>query len=237
MRGMMESMRQGARVFARKPVTVHYPDEKKALPKRARSFPFLIWNHDLDEANCTGCAKCAKACPVDCMTVTLTKNPKFQTGESNHKSIIDEFYIDFGRCMRCNICVEVCPFEAIAMLPLWEGHEQSRYDRQDLVMDVDDLLAPSRANPRLPFWIPETVLAETEKEHASRQALTAEVKRQREQAAAQLASGGGGVAVAEASPPEAAAAEDDPEAKKAAQAERIRRGRELAAQRRAEKGG
>ena len=47
------------------------------------------------------------------------------------------------------------------MLPLWEGHEQSRYDRQALVLDVDDLLAPSRADPHLPFWIPETVEALT----------------------------------------------------------------------------
>ena len=155
-------------VFSRKPVTVHYPDEKKTLPVRARSFPFLIWNHDLEEANCTGCQKCAKACPVDCMTVTLQKNPQFETGKTNHKSLVDEFYIDFGRCMRCNICVEVCPFDAIAMLPTWEGHEQTRFDRRELVMDLDDLLAPSRADSTIPFWIPETVLASTEKERTGR---------------------------------------------------------------------
>ena len=176
MRGIMKAMGAGLRVFASAPVTVHYPDEKKALPKRARTFPFLIWNHDLDEPNCTGCGKCAKACPVDCMTVVLAKNPRAATGESNHKSVIDEFYIDFGRCMHCNICVEVCPFDAIAMLPLWEGHEQARYDRRELVMDLDDLLAPSRATPDLPFWIPETVLALTEKERTGRAQFAAERK-------------------------------------------------------------
>ena len=171
MRGITKSMMRAGRVFARKPVTIHYPDERRPLPKRARTFPFLLWNHDLDETNCTGCAKCAKACPVDCMTVTLQKNPRNATGQSNHKALVKEFYIDFGRCMRCNICVEVCPFDAIAMLPQWEGHEQSKFDRRELVMDLDDLLAPSRADPDLPFWIPETVLALTEKEREQRKAF------------------------------------------------------------------
>ena len=176
MRGMLKSMMRGAQVAARKPVTVQYPDERKALPQRARTFPYLIWNHDLEEANCTGCGKCAKACPVDCMTTTLMKNPKFAEGVSNHKSLIKDFYIDFGRCMRCNICVEVCPFDAIAMLPLWEGHEQTKFDRRELVMDLDDLLAPSFADREIPFWIPETVLAETEKERRERAELVESVK-------------------------------------------------------------
>ena len=176
MRGMLKAIIRGGVVAARKPVTIHYPDERRQLPTRARTFPFLLWNHDLNEANCTGCAKCAKACPVDCMTVTLQKNPAFDLGESNHKSVINDFYIDFGRCMRCNICVEVCPFDAIAMLPLWEGHEQSKYDRRELVMDLDDLLAPSRRDQDLPFWIPETVLALTEKERVKRKAFVEQLK-------------------------------------------------------------
>lgn len=161
-------------VFGRPPVTVHYPDEKRQLPKRARTFPYLLWNHDLEEPNCTGCGKCAKACPVDCMTTVLQRNPAFEEGASNHKSVIKDFYIDFGRCMRCNICVEICPFDAIAMLPEWEGHEQSKFDRRELVMDLDDLLAPSRANQNLPFWIPETVLEMTAKEREGRAAFIAE---------------------------------------------------------------
>ena len=86
MRGMLKSLGRGAVVFGRKPVTIHYPDEKRRLPTRARTFPYLIWNHDLDEPNCTGCGKCAKACPVDCMTTTLKKNSAFADGRSNHKS-------------------------------------------------------------------------------------------------------------------------------------------------------
>ncbi len=176
MRGMLKSLGRGAVVFRRKPVTIHYPDEKRRLPTRARTFPYLIWNHDLDEPNCTGCGKCAKACPVDCMTTTLKKNPAFADSRSNHKSVIDDFYIDFGRCMRCNICVEVCPFDAIAMLPTWEGHEQSKFDRRELIMDLDDLLAPSRDDSEMPFWIPETVLQLTKKERVGRADFTKQLK-------------------------------------------------------------
>jgi ferredoxin len=47
--------------------------------------------------------------------------------------------------MRCGICVEVCNFEAIAMNNTWTGQEQSRFDRSELVLDLDQLLAQSKA--------------------------------------------------------------------------------------------
>jgi len=31
--------------------------------------------------------------------------------------VLDEFSIDFGLCMYCGICVEVCPFDALAWVP------------------------------------------------------------------------------------------------------------------------
>ncbi|MFQ5880414.1 MAG: hypothetical protein ACE5IZ_09615, partial [Dehalococcoidia bacterium] len=53
------------------------------------------------------------------------------------------------RCMRCDICVEVCNFDAIVMNNTWSGREVSRFDRRDLVFDLEDLLAPSTSG-RLP---------------------------------------------------------------------------------------
>jgi formate hydrogenlyase subunit 6/NADH:ubiquinone oxidoreductase subunit I len=46
--------------------------------------------------------------------------------------------------MRCDICVEVCNFDAIVMNNTWEGVELSRYDRADLVMSKEDLWRQSR---------------------------------------------------------------------------------------------
>ncbi|HEU4758532.1 MAG TPA: 4Fe-4S dicluster domain-containing protein, partial [Dehalococcoidia bacterium] len=87
---------------------------------------------------------CARYCPVDCMTVTMKDNPKYAEGKSKRRKIVDRFYIDYARCMRCDICVEVCNFDAIVMNNTWSGVELSRYDRQDLVMDLPALMAESK---------------------------------------------------------------------------------------------
>ena len=143
--GILRSMGQVLRVIGRKPVTIQYPEVHREIPNRDRAFPILIWDFDVDEPFCTGCHACERACPVECMTVVMKDNPKQAAGESKRRKIIDEFWIDYARCMRCNICVEVCNFEAIGMNNTWAGHELSKYDRKDLVLDVDQLLSQSKA--------------------------------------------------------------------------------------------
>jgi ferredoxin len=81
------------------------------------------------------------------MTVTLKKNPKFATGESKRKTIVNAFYIDEARCMRCNICAEVCPsnFAAITLRgSSWLTNELAVFDRTNLVLDLDQLLVASK---------------------------------------------------------------------------------------------
>jgi NADH-quinone oxidoreductase subunit I len=144
MLGIIKSFAMTARAALRKPVTIEYPTTHRPIPKMDRAFPILIWDEEHDEPFCTGCHACERACPVECMTVVMMDNPKHATGESKRRKIIDEFWIDYGRCMRCNICVEVCNFEAIGMNNTWAGHELSRYDRADLVLDLDQLLSQSK---------------------------------------------------------------------------------------------
>ena len=144
--GILKSLGMTARAMFRKPVTIQYPTEHRVIPNRDRAFPILIWDFDKDEPFCTGCHACERACPVECMTVLMKDNPNHtsQGGTSSRRKIIDKFWIDYGRCMRCNICVEVCNFEAIGMNNTWAGHELSRYDRSTLVLDLDQLLAQSK---------------------------------------------------------------------------------------------
>ena len=73
---------------------------------------------------------------------------------SDLRKIIDKFWIDYGRCMRCNICVEVCNFGAISMNNTWSGHEKSAYDRAELVQDLPMLLSVSRGGELKP-WVNE----------------------------------------------------------------------------------
>ena len=145
MLGLLKTIGTTVRAAFRKPVTVQYPTEKKELPHRSRGFPVLLWDFEKDESFCTGCQVCARYCPVDCMTVTMKDNPKKAEGKSDRKKIVDRFYIDYARCMRCDICVEVCNFDAIVMNNTWEGVELSTYDRQDLVMDLPALERQSKS--------------------------------------------------------------------------------------------
>jgi formate hydrogenlyase subunit 6/NADH:ubiquinone oxidoreductase subunit I len=156
MKGLLRSMGVTLSTFARKPVTRQYPETHRPLPERDRAFPLLLWDRDLDEPFCTGCHACERACPVECMTVLMKDNPAHRTqgGQSTRRKIIDKFWIDYGRCMRCNICVEVCNFDAIAMNNTWQGHEQSVYDRADLVQDLPQLLAGHKSGELKPWIAP-----------------------------------------------------------------------------------
>ena len=152
--GVLKSLGVTMSTLFRKPVTIQYPTQHRQVPERDRAFPILLWDFDVVEPFCTGCHACERACPVECMTVTMKDNPKHAEGTSKRRKILDEFFIDYARCMRCNICVEVCNFDAIAMNNTWTGHEMSTVDRQDLGMDREQLLGLSK-NMQIRPWTPE----------------------------------------------------------------------------------
>ncbi len=154
MKGLAKSMLTTLSTFARKPVTREYPDVHRPIPERDRAFPLLLWDFEIDEPYCTGCHACERACPVECMTVLMKDNPNHTTagGNSTRRKIIDKFWIDYARCMRCNICVEVCNFDAIAMNNTWQGHELSVHDRADLIMDLPQLLVQSHSG-NIDEWV------------------------------------------------------------------------------------
>ncbi len=152
--GMLKSMAITFQTMLRKPVTIEYPAKHREIPQRDRAFPILLWDKDVVEPFCTGCHACERACPVECMTVTMKDNPLHAEDKSKRRKIVDEFWIDYGRCMRCNICVEVCNFEAIAMNNTWAGHELSKFDRNDLVLDLTQLLAQHKQD-KIDAWVPD----------------------------------------------------------------------------------
>lgn len=154
MLGVLRSLAETLRTMARKPVTIQYPTVHRELPVRERGYPLLLWDSEIGEPFCTGCHACERACPTECISVIMKDNPLAAEGQSKRRKIVDQFLLDYGRCIRCRICVETCNFSAIAMNNTWDGQEMSRYDRRELVMDLEQLLAKSKAGEITPWVAP-----------------------------------------------------------------------------------
>ncbi|MDP6454639.1 MAG: 4Fe-4S binding protein [SAR202 cluster bacterium] len=90
---------------------------------------------------CTGCASCAKYCPLG--IIKIVTSPSETAVQEGDKYGIEVFDIDIGRCMFCGLCVEACPYDALHM---GSGFEEGTYSRADLVINVDRL----KASPKKP---------------------------------------------------------------------------------------
>ncbi len=93
------------------------------------------------EERCTGCASCAKYCPLG--IIEIVTHPGGFDEQQGESYAIDVFDIDIGRCMFCGLCVEACPYDALHM---GTRFERSNYSRVDLVITKEELNA-SIKNP------------------------------------------------------------------------------------------
>jgi NADH-quinone oxidoreductase subunit I/NAD(P)H-quinone oxidoreductase subunit I len=103
----------------RKEVTEQYPDPVSSktvddLPPRTRG---LVQN-DIDQ--CIGCHECAKACPVDCISVESERL------EDTQKEWVALFDIDHSKCIFCGLCVEVCPTNSLTHSKRYEAAATDR---------------------------------------------------------------------------------------------------------------
>ena len=69
---------------------------------------------EISEADCICCGRCAKECPVECITGKRGKPPAKATEQDRKKGKVGEpFRIDQDACTKCGACFDVCPVDAV----------------------------------------------------------------------------------------------------------------------------
>jgi NADH-quinone oxidoreductase subunit I len=94
------------RHFFTKPTTIQYPDEGEDT----YFSPYERGLHEFEPDRCIVCYLCARACPVECITIGEDKEAKTKAGK-----VLTKFEIDYNKCLFCELCIEPCPVDCIHM--------------------------------------------------------------------------------------------------------------------------
>ncbi len=87
---------------------------------------------------CTSCMICVRECPAWCIELDAHAEQVTEPGARRPRvvNVLDDFRIDYGLCMYCGICVDVCPFDALEWRP---DVDYASTSRAGLVHDRDRL--------------------------------------------------------------------------------------------------
>jgi len=142
--GIIKGLIETARNFAgsyhdpTRLTTVRYPEQTLPVQENARVFPFLVYDGaDAEKGlRCVACLICEKECPPQCIYIVAERDEKGKV--VRHPRLFD---IDISVCMSCQICVEVCPFDAIKMDTQFELSKHGRFE--ELLLHKQNLAKPN----------------------------------------------------------------------------------------------
>ena len=125
----------------RTPTTVHYPAQKRERSERYRNTFALLHDAEGDEL-CVGCLQCERICPSQVITVIAEKKESPVTGK--RRGYATDFVLDLNACIYCELCVQVCPTDAIVMT---RTAETPGYSREELCLTMDRLYENETQKP------------------------------------------------------------------------------------------
>ena len=129
-RAVAQAMRMTLVNLFRKPITVHYPTTQRTYPDRYRGLLALVYEPETGEEACIGCRLCEFVCPPAVIKVEMLKGEK--------RNYAKTFTLELYACEFCELCVQVCPTDAIVMM---KSFDLSTSDRRELLLDKDRLHA------------------------------------------------------------------------------------------------
>ena len=129
-RAVLRAMGATLKNLFRKPVTVHYPDKQRQYPSRYRGLLALTYDKETGEENCIGCRLCEYVCPPAVIKVEMLKAEK--------RNYAKTFTLELYACEFCELCVQVCPTDAIVMM---KSFDMPTADRREMLLDKDRLHA------------------------------------------------------------------------------------------------
>jgi len=131
LKGLAETARNflGSYVSKDRLTTVQFPEERAPRIEASRNFPFLVYDGtDPQEGlRCVSCFICEKECPPKCIFIEKSTDKK-PDAIGKPQFYPARFNIDISVCMSCQICVEVCPFDAIKMDNAFELSATDRFE-------------------------------------------------------------------------------------------------------------
>ena len=128
--GILRGLGVTLRNLVRRPFTIQYPEARVPQHPRFRGQEFTWY-----EQRCTGCASCAKYCPLGIIRIVTDPDGGGRTGRRQLQ----------GGCVRhrsgaLHVLRSGAWKRAPTTLCTWaSGFEAARYSRADLVIDIDTL--------------------------------------------------------------------------------------------------
>jgi NADH-quinone oxidoreductase subunit I len=140
----------------RAPTTVEFPIVIRPRAERYRA-SFALLDDEHGELSCVGCLACERICPSQVIKIkTAPKRESPVTGKK--RAYADGFTLDLGACIGCELCVQVCNTDSIAMV---REPEVPTFSRGELILDLEKLRANARE--KAVSWGRGTLLQEMQK--------------------------------------------------------------------------